>query len=272
VQDQSPNIVSIVPDRELKNWSFGSNIELKLNFPLDLEGIVVTQNGFVIASEIGPRLLEVDRKGTLRRDIALPAHFSKARQNKSIESLTMSPGGRYLFTTTEEALSCDGGLATPTAGTRLRILRVPMDGGESIEHAYATDPLPHATGDYGVADLAALSSDDLLVLERGWSRGSGNTARVYRVSLADAASSCISSPELAPDGPVMAKRLVVDISKLVARGLPPARQKQDSPIMDNFEGLAVGPQLPDGRSSLFMISDDNGRTDQFARIVVLAVG
>jgi hypothetical protein len=272
VQDESSSIVSIVPDRELKKWSFGSGIELKLTFPLDLEGIVVMPDGFVVASEIGPRVLEVDRSGKLRRDIALPAHFAKARENKSIESLTMSPGGRYIFTTTEAALISDGANPTPSAGTRLRILRVAMDGGETVEHAYATDPLPHASGDYGVADLAALSSDDLLVLERGWTRGSGNTARVYRVSLADTRSSCLDAAALLPDGPVMEKRLVVDLAKLVVHGLPPARQKQDAPLLDNFEGLALGPPLPDGRSSLLVVSDDNGRTDQFARIVVLAVG
>ena len=146
------------------------------------------------------------------------------------------------------------------------------DGGEATEHAYMTDPLPHDSGDYGVADLAALSSDDVLVLERGWSRGSANTARIYRVSLTDPDTSCLAAAELAADAPVMAKRLVVDLAKLSAKGLPATRQKQAAPILDNFEGLAVGPTLPDGRRSLVLVSDDNGRTDQFARIVVLAVG
>ena len=272
VQDESGNIVPLVPDQPLRKWGFGPVVELKTAFPLDLEGIVVVPDGFIVASEKGPRILEVDRGGKLRRDIPLPAHYSKARDNKSLESLSASPDGRYLFTTTEEALTCDGAKATPTTGTRVRILRMNRDGSDATEHAYLTEPLPHDVGDYGIADLAALADDDVLVLERGWSRGFGNTARIYRISLGDPATSCIAAAQLSPDAPVLAKRLVVDLAKVSAAGLPATRQKQAAPILDNFEGMAVGPVLPDGRRSLILVSDDNGRTDQFARIVVLAVG
>ena len=272
VQDETANIVPLVPDATLRTWGFGPVIVLKMSFPLDLEGIVVTPKGFIVASEKGPRILEVDRAGKLRRDIPLPAHFLKARDNKSLESLSMSPDGRYLFTTSETALSCDGAYATTSAGTRVRILRTNRDGGEPEEHAYATDPLPHDGGDYGIADLAAIASDDVLVLERGWARGSGNTARIYRVSLTDPITSCLALPELSPDLPVMPKQLIVDLGKIPAKGLPKAKQTQESALLDNYEGLALGPVLPDGRLSLILVSDDNARSDQFARIVVLAVG
>ncbi|MDB5217159.1 MAG: hypothetical protein JWO86_5086 [Myxococcaceae bacterium] len=272
VQDETANIVPLVPDAKLEKWGFGPVIVLKMSFPLDLEGIVITPDGFIVSSEKGPRVLEVDRAGKLRRDIPLPTHFSKARDNKSLESLSMSPDGRYLFTTSEAALSCDGANATTSAGTRVRILRTNRDGGEPEEHAYSTDPLPHDGGDYGVADLAAISADDILVLERGWARGSGNTARIYRVSLADPVTSCLAKPELSADVPVLPKYLVADLAKVPANGLPASKQKQESPLLDNYEGVALGPVLPDGRQSLILVSDDNARSDQFARIVVLAVG
>ncbi len=271
VQDETGNIVALVPDRELKRWGFGAVITLKMNFPLDLEGIVVTRDGFIVASEKGPRVLEVDRLGKLRRDIPLPAHFAKARENKSLESLSLSPDGRYLFTTNEAALSGDGEKATAAKGTRLRILRITRATGEMTEHAYATDPMPHEGGDYGVADLAALSSDDLLVLERGWAHGSGNTARIYRVSIADPGTSCLAMAELTADAPVLSKKLFVDLSKLPAQGFPAAKQQQDSPLLDNYEGMALGPRLRDGRDTIIVISDDNARSDQFARILVLAI-
>ncbi len=272
VQDETADIVPLVPDTQLRTWGFGPVVELKMSFPLDLEGIVIVPDGFLVSSEKGPRILEVDRAGKLRRDIPLPAHFSKARDNKSLESLSMSPDGRYLFTTSEEALTCDGAKVTTSAGTRIRILRMNRDGGEPEEHAYATDPLPHDGGDYGVADLAALSSTEVLVLERGWARGAGNTARIYRVSLEDPLTSCLSKAELSADVPVVPKHLVVDLGKVAAKGVPPAKQPQESPLLDNYEGLAVGPLLPDGRRSLIVVSDDNARSDQVARIVVLAVG
>jgi len=271
VQDESANIVPIVPDHDLRTWGFGPVIALKTSFPLDLEGIAIVPDGFIIASEKGPRVLEVDRQGKLRRDIPLPAHYAKARDNKSLESLTMSPDARYLFTTSEVALTCDGEGATAAVGTTLRILRISRASGEYEEHAYATDPMPHAAGDYGVADLAALTADDLLVLERGWTRGAGNTARIYRVSLADARASCLANPALGTGAAVLEKKLVVDLVTLPAQGLPAAKQHQESALLDNYEGMALGPRLPDGRATILLISDDNGRSDQYARILVLAV-
>jgi len=112
----------------------------------------------------------------------------------------------------------------------------------------------------------------LLVLERGWTHGAGNTARVYRVKLTDAATSCLALPSLGADAPTLAKELVIDLATLPAQGLPAAKQQQQTALLDNFEGMAVGPRLPDGRASLILISDDNGRSDQFARILVLALG
>ncbi|CAN5916639.1 hypothetical protein BH11MYX4_BH11MYX4_24790 [soil metagenome] len=271
VQDATANLVPIVPDRDLRRWTFGPIIELKTSFPLDLEGVVVLPDGFIVASEKGPRVLEVDRRGRLRKDIALPEHFVKARENKSLESLTMSPDGRYLFTTSEQSLTCDGEPTSTAVGSRLRILRIARPSGEYEEHAYTTDALPHASGDYGVADLAAVSADELLVLERGWTQGSGNTARVYRVSLKDAATSCLASPSLAADAPTLAKQLVVDLTSLPTTGMPAAKQAQPSALLDNFEGMAVGPRLPDGRATIILVSDDNGRSDQVARILVLAL-
>lgn len=274
VQDESANIVSLTPDPAFQVWTFGPVVALRMAFPLDLEALVVTRDGFIVASEKGPRVLEVDRRGNLRRDIPLPAHFANSRENKSLESLAMSPDGRYLFTTTEEALTSDGDLATLASGTRVRILRMSRNGADFTEHAYATDPLPYAPGDYGVADMAALSSEDLLVLERGWAVGSGNTARIYRISLAEPATSCLDARELTADTPVAKKRLVVDLAALAVHGLalPKTKQRQSSPLLDNYEGLSLGPRLPDGRQSLLLVSDDNARTDQFSRIVVLAVG
>lgn len=46
---------------------------------------------------------------------------------------------------------------------------------------------------------------------------------------------------------------------------------QPNPILDNYEALAVGPTLADGRRLLFVTSDDNASTTQVARVLVLAV-
>lgn len=274
VQDESGSVVALTPNADFTSWTLGQVVTLDVSFPLDLEAVVVLSDGFIVASEKGPRVLEVDRSGKLRRDIPLPAHFAKARENRSLESLAMTPDGRYLYTANEDALRSDGALPTPHAGTHVRILRMTRTGGEAEERAYLTDPLPSGGrgGDYGVADLAALGGDELLVLERGWANDFGNTVRIYRVSFADRAASCIDMPSLGDAGPVLAKVLVADIGKLPTKTTPVAKQKQPSPLLENYEGLAIGPVLPDGRRALFLVSDDNNRADQIARLLVLAIG
>lgn len=271
VQDEAPRIVALRPDDDLQRWVFAESVDVSVSGPLDLEGLVVIPEGFIVCSEDGPRIVEIDRRGTLRSEIHVPARFRDARSNKSLESLTMSPNGRYLYTTSEAALERDGAMATQAEGTRVRILRLERNKGEVSEHAYATDPALRDGGDHGVSDLCALSDDELLVLERGWMKGAGNTARIYRVTLDDGAS-CLGQAALGAATPTLRKTLVADLAALTASGLPPPKQPQANPILDNYEGLTIGPVLVDGRPTILMVSDDNGRTDQVARILVLAFG
>lgn len=265
VQDQTRDLVVLRPDGALASWAFEPSVPIALEGDLDLEAIVAFPEAFVVASEAGPRLLQLDRAGRFQRELPLPRLFAGVRENKSVESLTRSPSGRFLFTTTEEALTVDGPPATKTRGTRVRVVSMPREGGELAEHAYETD------ADLGVSELTAVSDDDLLVLERGWAKGVGNTARVYRVSLTDGRSRCLGEPALEASHPVLAKTLVVDLAKLDAPNLPPPKQLQASRVLDNYEGMTVGPRLRDGRPTLILASDDNARPDQFPRILVLTI-
>ena len=66
----------------------------------------------------------------LRNEIHVPARFRDARSNKSLESLTMSPDGRFLYTTSEAALERDHPLLFTCYGigvlTRAAV-RLPLD-------------------------------------------------------------------------------------------------------------------------------------------------
>lgn len=270
VHDESPSIVALIPDRDLRTWSFGESIPIDITGALDLEGLVILEDGFIVCSEIDARVVEVDKQGRFRRELTVSPHLREARTNKSLESLTMSPSGRYLFTTTEAALTSDGARATPQAGTRVRLVRLDRVTGELTEYVYETDAVPYDCGDWGVADMSALGDEEVFVLERGWSKGRGNTARIYQTTLHERAS-CSSLEHLSTTTPVLAKTLRVDLSALQAAGLPAPKQPQPAPLLDNYEGIALGPTLPNGRPSLLMVSDDNGRADQFARVLVLGL-
>lgn len=271
VQDKAPRIVGLVPDAELRSWTIGESIELQCGGgPTDLEGIVVVPDGFIVSNEEGPHIVHVDRRGRFVREIVVPARFGDIRHNLSFESLSLDPSGRYLFTTTEAALKRDGGEPTQKAGSRVRFLRLDLRSGALSEHAYETDPLLYPVGDWGISELAALGESRLLVLERGWSEGHGNTVRIYETAL-DEHASCTSVERLSAGTPVMAKTLRIDLAQLGTADFPPAKQPQASPLLDNYEGMSLGPPLPDGRPSLLLVSDDNGHANQLARILVLAL-
>ncbi len=272
VQDDAAGIVALTPDRGLRSWRLGERIEVDggaHSDKLDLEGLVVLPDGFLVCSEVGPRVFEIDRRGRFRREIALPPHFRDARFNKSVESLTQSPSGRFIFVTSEIALEGDGDGTSPSSGTRVRLVRIDLQSGISSEHLYITDPAPAEGWDWGVSDLAALDDDDVLVLERGWRKDYGNAIRIYRVTLDDQ-SACTPAPDISGMSASLAKWLFVDVGDLRPSRRPPVHQPEPNPLLDNFEGMGLGPRLADGRRSILLVSDDNAHRYQVARVLVLA--
>ncbi len=68
----------------------------------------------------------------------------------------------------------------------------------------------------------------------------------------------------------VAKTLLVDLARCPSGGARhPAAQPH--PLLDNVEGLALGPALPDGRRLLLLQSDDNFSADQVTRLIALAI-
>lgn len=262
VQDEAPRLVALRPSTDLRRWRVELSLDVSADGPLDLEGVAILRDGFLIASEDGARILELDGRGALRRAHPVPSVFQSARPNKGLESLALSPDGRVIVTTSEAALAEDGPVATTRAGTLVRILRIDRETGATTQHAYLTDPAMGDGADHGVSDLAALSSRELLVLERGYCVGLGNRARVYRVTLEPPAER-VQTPHVLFDRSPLEKALVVDVAAL---------ERTTAPLLANYEGLTVGPTLPDGRASLLLVSDDNARPEQIARVLVLAVG
>lgn len=249
---------------------------------LDPEAVVVTRTGdLLIASEgrgteaarVPPAIAQYSRTGRFLRQLRIPDRFIPdgapiptrgARGNAGFESLALSPSGRRLFTATETALAQDGERVSFDRGTTARLLEYAADGGTFVparEFAYPLDAMdapPFTAGATaaGVVELLALSDDELLALERTFIEAAGqrrgiNRIRLYRVSTREADDvSAIDSLAGAASVRPARKTLVLDLSALA--GLSP-----ELSTLDNFEGLAEGPRLPDGSRSLLLVSDDN---------------
>jgi 3-phytase len=112
----------------------------------------------------------------------------------------------------------------------------------------------------GLVDLLAIDNNGtLLSIERSFSVGVGNAIKLYEVQLQGATdiSSLDNVGGLEVDV-VAQKRLLLDFADL---GL----------TLDNIEGLTFGPQLPDGRQSLVIVSDNNFSPTQFTQFLSFAL-
>jgi hypothetical protein len=102
---------------------------------------------------------------------------------------------------------------------------------------------------------------DVLVMERAFAAGVGNEVNIYgvRLSGADDVSSVAALPQPF-SGRTVEKTLLVSMA---AAGVTP----------DNLEGMSFGPRLPDGRTALIVISDDNfNDVNQIGQFLLFEVG
>ena len=261
----APEILDVTTLKDASGQPFTAS-----NF--DGEGLTPTRDGDLLASsETEPSIRRFSLDGELLEELPVPQKFrvapeGQAQRNQTFESLALSPNNRSLFTAVEGPLAPDG--TTAGGEGRIRILRYEDSGPGGFipaeEFFYLADP------GLGVVEIVALSEDELLVLERGFRSGVGNTVRVFRVSL-DGAGDVSDEPSLAAPGLEPAqKELLVDLADCPSSGAT-TPGTQPNPLLDNFESLTLGPRLPGGRWSLLLQSDDNFSAGQVTRVVALGV-
>lgn len=274
--DSSPRILPLAVSDDFKVLTPGAPISFTGRPGTAWDGEALFRKDevfYAVTVETTPLVERFDASGQYLGPVPIPSVYTKqASNNKGLESLTLSPSGAYLFTANESALTVDGQPATKTTGTIVRVLRRDLAKSHDEAHAYRTEPLGAGTsGDMGISDLLALSDTELLVLERGYQSDYGSTVRIFRVDYAASGSAdVLAAASLDAQTPVLPKTLVLDLATLPANGVTNPGL-QPNPILDNYEALALGPSLPDGRRVVFVTSDDNANPKQVPRVVVLAV-
>lgn len=233
----------------------------------DGEGLAFTRKGDLFASsETEPSIRRFSPEGDFIEELLVPEKFlvepeGRATRNQTFESLSLSPNGRNLYTANEGSLVGDG-------EDRIRILRYEKrpDGFQPAEEFFY-----QAEAGQGVVEIVALRGRELLVLERGFVPGEGNTVRIFRVSLKGATD--VSSEESLADTNIepVEKELLVDLANCPESGATTPGTQAANPLLDNFEALTLGPRLPGGRRALLLVSDDNFSLVQVTRVVALGV-
>jgi hypothetical protein len=248
----------------------------------DPEGLALTEDDeLVITSEgiatrlIPPwvRLFGLD--GRQLEDLLVPRAFVPdaipqtrgVRLNLGFESGAVV--GKHFWTGSEGALVQDGPAAGLTQQSPARLLRYNLASGRpDRQHVYWTDtiaepPVPATNfAVNGLVELLPLDRHSFLSMERSFSvgaPGTGNTIKLYTVELAGAKNVAARESlagQLDRIRPVE-KTLLLDLDEL---GIP----------LDNVEGMAFGPDLPDGRRTLVLVSDNNFAPAQFTQFLLFA--
>jgi 3-phytase/alkaline phosphatase D len=247
---------------------------------LDPEGLTLAKSGELIVTSEGiasraipawVRRYAVD--GSYRGDLTVPAAFDPTpvhgvRQNLAFEAAAVAPDGRHLFVGMEGALLQDGPAASLAGGSLSRILRYNLSAGKlDRQYVYGTDPVaeppvpPTAFSVNGLVELLPFNTQFLLAMERSFSvgvPGTGNTIKLYWVGVPGADNVNGLDSIAGFGGRTATKSLLLDLRSL---GIP----------LDNIEGMAIGPDLPDGRRSLILFSDNNFAASQFTQFLMFAI-
>ncbi|MDQ0930622.1 hypothetical protein QFZ49_000529 [Streptomyces turgidiscabies] len=132
------------------------------------------------------------------------------------------------------------------------------------QYAYRTD-----TG-LGVPEVAATPDGRLLVLERGFTAGVGNTVRLYLADPRHATDTSGVENLTGQEGVrLVRKSLLADLVNCPSLGAT-AKQPQPNPLLDNIEGMVVTGRSC-GALHVVLVSDDNQNAVQTTRFYFLKV-
>ena len=260
-----------------------TNSSASLRF--DPEGVRVSPGGTFFASdEYGPFLYEFSSSGARLRTLTLPPKFliaspsangaselppgnaSGRQSNRGMEGLAISPNGQKLYGLMQSPLIQDGALNASNArvGTNCRLLEIDTQTGATREFLY-----PLTLPGYGTSEIVAINDHQFLVDERDGNAGAA--AAFKRVFLAEIQGATdISSTASLPTTGIPAGVTAVTKTPLLDL-LAPEYGLAGATFPEKIEGLAFGPDLPDGRRVLVVTNDNDFVSTQDNKFYVFAI-
>lgn len=260
---------------------------------LDPEGFVRLPDGdFLISSEGSndakprsmPRVFRTSSTGKWKSDFPIPDKYlpektgqqTKGIQNNlAFEGLTTLGDGKFVFTSIESCLTQDIVSGKEADGDIIRILKFedkgPLGYKPVAEFTYHVDAFKDTSKGKelmrGVSEILALSETKLLVMERGVrivGKGWAETVAIYLTDVSKATNT-LEINKLEGN-----KYQVAEKVKLIDFEIDLNKERAGKTIQ-NFEGLAWGPTLPDGRRSLLVIADNNFSKYEKTEFIVFAI-
>lgn len=244
----------------------------------DPEGIRLGGDGTVYASdEYGPVIYGFGPDGKRTSVVPVPKKFQVEHPdsrgveedklndhgrvaNRGLEGLAITPDKEVLWAVPQSPLIQDSG----REGVNVRLLRVEIAGGKAAEFVYPLESVHN-----GCNEIVAVDDHTFAVIERDGK--DGNKAAFKKIVLIDVTGATdVSAVEKLPRRGLpesikpVRKRVLIDLLEerwgLAGGSLP-----------EKAEGLAFGPDRPDGSRTLVITTDNDFRDDQASCVWVFAV-
>lgn len=238
---------------------------------LDPEGVRVGSNGnLFISDEYGPRLIEFRPDGQMVREIEMPGHLTAAKPgdcyatenphnvsgrscNRGMEGLAISADCKLLFGLMQSPLLQDSFRENRTdypSGMSCRLPVFKTSGAFCTEYLY---PLENPSNKLN--EILAYGEDRFITIERDGKAGvEAQCKKLMLISVSDATD--IRGVEKLPSNHLPAatkgvsKKVFIDLLdpkwNLAGKGMP-----------EKIEGLAFGPDFPNGDRLLVVASDND---------------
>lgn len=217
------------------------------------------------ARRVQPAIHESNATGRILRSFSLPQAYlyadnrtQGAASNGVIEGLAVGPRGTVYAINEVSAYedgAADSGLGRPM---RHRLTSFDPKSGKPLrQHVYAVPD-----GQYSVSELLAIDDRHFLSIERvvPFDPHTGVKARIVLSGITDRTTDVLPCPALTSCP-------AVPMTRTVLLDLP---ERHRGVKIDNLEGMAWGPRLPDGRRTLIVEADDNFNKDEVSQFLAFA--
>ena len=239
---------------------------------LDLEGIFVDENTqeifFIseghIKSKKNPSIFSTDSLGYFNQSFGVPTMFNanspnKPKNNASFEGLSKSVDGKGFWVAMEGPLQSDGEHPSlKKTSSPIRVTYFDISSKKATKQfAYPleniTNPAKGSVNLNGVTAILEYAKNKFLIMERTYQSGygmDGNIIRIFNVLFDENVTNTLEINSLKEtEYKLVKKELLLDLSTI--------KNQLKFKVVDNLEGIAIGPTLSNGHKSILLVADNN---------------
>ncbi len=249
-----------------------------IRFDTEKNEIVISSEGSINSGK-NPAVFHLSKDGEFLRNYKIPEYFEasgkqRPRHNGVFEGLAESFDKLGYWVGMELPLRKDG--PKPKiyqTNSPVRITKFNKETGKAEKQfAYHLDGISKLPINWfavnGLTEILEYAEDKFLVLERAFSAGygsNGNTVKIFEVDASKATNTLEMENLKKADYREAEKRLIFDFKSV--------KNFLEEEIIDNIEGMTFGPELPNGKRSLILVSDDNFSSfgHQISQFILLEV-